>query len=473
MGDFARMLFGLLSTTIAARFLAEEVFGAFVVLNVVAVFLAESSNLGLGSSIVKFVTSTKDERRIESLINSTLSFQLMIIIVVSVLTFFIREPLSNLFKAGVVLDSFIFLPMMYAMESLYRTLRPALESLFLFKNTAIAESISSISNALFTILFVIVFDMDMEGLVYAKIISLGLAAGFAYLSLPIKKKLQLQFAPLKEMLIFGFPLQLNQMLTFFYQRLDTIMIGLLLGPAQIAYYEIARRIPDSLSSAYQSFRSVYFPVMASAFARDEYDEASKIINAATRLISFVMILGALIAALFGHELITLLFSDRYSSSVLPFILLMIGLAITMVNYTLGNALVAVGESNKPVIVNTTHTVIGLAANWLFIPIFGTVGAALATLAGLFGKNPLNVIFLRRKNVDVKPLEYLQTFFLFGLFVIPLIVFGKIPFAIRVLIVPLFIAAAVALPIVKRKDLDAFITQSRQLLTRWTSRMHSS
>src|SRR5690606_41186575 len=67
---------------------------------------------------------------------------------------------------------------------------------------------------------------------------------------------------LQELLRFGFPLQLNFVLSFVFSRADTFLISVLLGPAQVAFYEIARRIPDSVSDAYEAFVQVYFPSVA-------------------------------------------------------------------------------------------------------------------------------------------------------------------------------------------------------------------
>ena len=148
---------------------------------------------------------------------------------------------------------------------------------------------------------------------------------------------------MKEILKFGFPLYLNEILTFGYRRADSLIIGGLLGPVSIAYYEVARRIPDSIATFYATFKSVFFPFMTNLFARGEKDKAEIIINNSVRWISLVIGFGALISLLFGEEIIVLIFSDRYLPSVPIFVLLMVGLIFTFIHYTFGYSLVALGE----------------------------------------------------------------------------------------------------------------------------------
>lgn len=107
-------------------------------------------------------------------------------------------------------------------------------------------------------------------------------------------------------------------MTFLFQRADTFIIGGFIGPAEIAIYEIARKIPESIESLYEAFRKVYFPFISDLFGQKKNQEATDMLNHSVRLIAVAGVFGILVAFFFGSEIITLLFSSGYERSSLLF-----------------------------------------------------------------------------------------------------------------------------------------------------------
>jgi O-antigen/teichoic acid export membrane protein len=64
--------------------------------------------------------------------------------------------------------------------------------------------------------------------------------------------------------------------------------------------------------------------------------------------------GTLVAVVFGRDVIRLLFSETYLPCYVPFVLLMVGLVLKVTENTLGYSLVAIGDSDKPLIVNAVR-----------------------------------------------------------------------------------------------------------------------
>lgn len=454
------MVLGLLGTVVAARYLPAEAFGAFVLVQVVAGFLTQVSSFGLDPSIAKFITGTEDEQHKRKLINTAIHFRLFTILVVSLVTMIARPALPTLFGSSLLPNLAIFVPLLFLLESSSRLLKSVLQGLFLFKRIGIADFIASLFNFLLIVVFVLFLDRGVMGLIYARVISLSLSCAFLYFSTPIEKQLEFHFNILKEVLVFGFPLQINDILSFTFRRIDTLIIGALLGPADIAYYEIARKIPDSLANLYEAFRSVYFPFMSRLFALGEQKKVAQMLNHSTRLISFISILGALIVLVFGNDVIILLFSEKYLPSVPAFVLLMIALNIRLVSNVLGTSLVAVGDSNKPAIINAVHTAVSLLGNLILIPIFGIVGAALASLAGSSATNPLNALFLRRRRVEVRVRDYLKPILVFGACLLLVLLLKPTTFLQKASVIPLFLLPCVLLSVITGEDLVALLGEGR-------------
>jgi O-antigen/teichoic acid export membrane protein len=379
--------------------------------------------------------------------------------------------LGNLFSSSSVFELFVFVIPLYIVLSIQQLLKAILQGFFLFRTIAFTSIIASFSNFILILVLVLHFKGGVAGLVYAKVISMGLASCFAYFSIPIKRKLEWHIGVLRKILVFGLPLQINDILTFIFLRIDTLLIASLLGPASIAYYEIGRKIPESLGGLYEAFRYVYFPLISRLHSLKEHEKLTELMNNSVRLISFASIFGALIALVFGKEIIVLLFSEQYLPSVTIFVLLMVGLNLAVVEYTFGYSLVAIGDSDKPLIVNIVRTCISLAGNLIFIPIFGAVGAAFANIAGNSITSPIDVIFLRRRKIEARIGDYLKPIIIFGVISGLYLIFRPDFILIKLVIIVLYLVICKLFMVVSSEDLTALTVEIKMVLHKLFKKSH--
>lgn len=462
LGKLSTMVLGLVGVMVVTRHLSAKDLGAFVLITVVVSFLVQVSSFGLGISLPRFITGTKDELQRRRLVNTVLCFRLFTIVVVSLIALPFRAQIAGLFGSPLLPGLTIFVPLLFFLQSSMYLLQSALQGFFLFERIGISDFIAGFFNFLFIWVFVLLLQRGVVGLIYAKVISMFVSLGFMYYSIPVKKKIEFHPDVLKETLAFGFPLQINDILFFIFSRIDTVIIGVMLGPAGVAYYEVARKIPEYLGQIYEAFRCVYFPLISELFMGSERKRAAQLLNNSTRLVSFVTAAGALMAWLFGKDLFVLLFSEQYLASVPAFIWLMVALVVALVGSTLGMSVVAVGDSDKPAIVNVVHTVVSVVGNLIFIPALGIVGAALASLAGIVATNPLDVLFLRRRDVDVRVREYLKPILIFGAHAAIIFLLQPITFLPKVLVVISFLLTSVVLSVITAEDLAALLAEARSI-----------
>ncbi len=329
----------------------------------------------------------------------------------------------------------------------------------------LADLLAGLLNLALVIALVVFLKLGFRGLIAAKVLSSVLSCVYLYFSIPVRNRLQLDLEKLKEMLVFGTPLQINDVLTLVFRRVDSLVIGVLLGPTEIAYYEIARKIPDNLMTLYDAFRSVYFPLVSGMFAQEDRDKVARVLNNSTRLISFVTAAGALVALLFSHDIIVLLFSDKYLASVPVFVVLMISLNLSLIGSTLGISLVAVGDSDKPAIINIAHTAVSLLGTLALVPSLGILGAAITSVVGSAATNPINFYFLRKRLPQIRADKYMKPilaavpFMLFSLLVSPDAI------AAKVLVVLLFLFACTLLSVITSKDWAIVFAETRLMVFR--------
>jgi O-antigen/teichoic acid export membrane protein len=471
-GSLSVMTTGLAGVMIVARILPAEVYGVFILIQVMAAFLTRISSFGLNISVARFVSSAEDPGQSRQLINTAFCFRLLTFPLIGLVIYLGTPLLAMLFDVSAIDRLYPFIFLLFALSSLEQVIKSALQGLFLFKAIAKFDLIASVLGFVLLILFVLLLGQGLLGLIYAKVISAAVAVLFGYLLIPTRKKIEFNVGQLKNMLRFGFPLQLNDVLTFFFLRIDTLMIGALLGPAQIAYYEIARKIPESIAGLYEAFRVVFFPFISRFLAQKERIQAAAVMNHSTRLLSFFSIASALIALLFGREIIVLFFSDQYVDSVYTFVILMAGLAFAFTDYTLGYTLVAAGDADKPVYINVVHTGVTLLGNYLLIPIFGIFGAALANIAGFAATNPLNVFFLHRRGIPVKIGNYLIPILIFGGFWLATTQVELEGILIKLAAFVLFLAISLFTSVITREDLQIISAEVKALAYRWQQKASS-
>jgi len=452
------MMLGLLSTMVIARRVPTDDFGTFVLLAVVVSFLAQVSSLGLDLSIVRFIAGTEDEARKHDLLSTAILLRLLAIVVCSLVAWMGRPWLLKLFSAPMLSDLMIFMPLLFLLESFQTLLRSILQGYFRFTRIGITDFMNSFLNLLLLLIMISFLQVGVVELILARSMAVAVASVFAYFSIPVRKKFVFRPDIIKEVVRFGFPLQLNDILHFIFTRIDTIVIGALLGSVDIAFYEFARKIPDSLSQLFQPFRSVYFSFSSKLYALDDQNKVARLLNDSARLVSFVTIFGAALALLFGKDIILLVFSAKYLPSVPLFALLMINLCGSLVGNVLGTTLVTVGESNKPVIVNLFNMAGSVLACVLLTPAWGVTGAAIGTTIGTFAVFPAMMVFLRRK-IDAKVMPYLKPMVIFCAWAALVLLLKPASFLAKSGSIGVFLLACVLLSVVTENDLKLLLVGS--------------
>jgi O-antigen/teichoic acid export membrane protein len=251
---------------------------------------------------------------------------------------------------------------------------------------------------------------------------------------------------------FGFPLGLNNILYFVYSRIDRLLLGAMINPIGVAYYEVASRIPNKSQQLYGSFNNVFFPNISEYIAKKNYREAEKILNNSLRLISFATIFATVIATIFRKEIIILLFSKMYIESATVLSIMMVSLSITITGTILGTSLVALGQSDKPVKINLVNAATNVVCNLILIPIFGFMGAAYAALLSHSIALPFYVWFLKKSKIRLEITHYLKPLLGYCLLLAIFILIGPVSIITKLTLIMVFLIFCICLSIIRKKDI---------------------
>lgn len=400
------ILFGFLNVVVAVRHVPKESFGTYILLQVAVLLFTMAGDLGLNLSTARFV-ACREEGDKDRVINTMLVYKLLAVATIALLLVPLRGVLGRLFGNGPFLDLCAYLPLLVAAESFSGLFSAVLQGLHQYRKMAMAQTLLSSVNFAAILLLVVKGSSGVVGLIHARLIALTVSLLFQFAS--VHRRLRFGFQPqlFKEIFTFGFPLGLNSVLTFIFTRIDSILLGAMLSPVQVAYFGTASKIPDASRQMFESFRTVFFPNMSAFFASGIREDAESLLNNSLRLITFVALGVTLAVCLFSQQIIGLLFSQAYLQSAPVLAVLMLAVSIGLVGNILGTSLVSAGYSRLPVLINIVDAGVNVAANLLLIPLFGALGAACAALVSRLATNPVNVWFLKKNGIRVSTTAFVK------------------------------------------------------------------
>jgi O-antigen/teichoic acid export membrane protein len=458
IGTFLQIILGFLGLIIAIRFISKEQFGIFVLLQVIASFFAVIGSLILENiSITRLIAAAKNNQKIE-IANTAMCYGLLIAVVTSLTIFLCKPLIYYAFKSEQLSQFIIYIALFSILNSLSELLLSVLQGFHQYTKIAIAQLINGSCKFLLIIIFVMVLEMQVIGLIYAFLLSFAASIIFQYLVIPVKKNFNFNPMLLKKIFRFGFPLGLNNILTFIFMRIDRLMIGAMMSSTGVAYYEVASKIPDSVHRMYQSFRAVFFPNMTELFSQKKRAGAEKVLNNSLRIVSFAAVFTTLIVTLFQRDIVRILFSEQYIESAPALSILMISLSVGLIGNILGTSLVALGQSDKPVKINIVDSTTNVIGNLIMIPMFGFMGAVYATLLSRCATNPINAWFLIRAGVNVKISQYLKPFLAFGICVSPFLMFDLENVITKISLIILYLIICILLSIIKKSDISVLVKE---------------
>ncbi len=165
-----------------------------------------------------------------------------------------------------------------------------------------------------------------------------------------------------------------------YVNLDLVMLGFLKDDSAVGYYTAAHKIEKILLTVVTSLGAVMLPRLSNLIAegnKDEFDRLSQKSVDFIIFLSFPIFLGLIVVS---EPLIHLFCGDSYEPAIttlkfLSPVILIIGLS----NLIGIQVLYPQGKENLVIISTAVGAVVNFGINWFLIPVYGSDGAAFATL----------------------------------------------------------------------------------------------
>ncbi|MBO9470146.1 flippase [Endozoicomonas sp. G2_2] len=175
---------------------------------------------------------------------------------------------------------------------------------------------------------------------------------------------------------FGLKTQLGSIVAFLNYRLDIFLVNLLLGPAATGLYSVAVRLIEQLWLISTAVSTVLLPRL-SAMVGDEVGRGA-LTSLVSRLTMWATLLASAVLAAASGPLTELLFGEEFRGAATALIVLLPGVVLISSGRVIANDLAARGMVGINMYLAILTLVVNVIGNILLIPIYGIVGAALAT-----------------------------------------------------------------------------------------------
>jgi O-antigen/teichoic acid export membrane protein len=193
-------------------------------------------------------------------------------------------------------------------------------------------------------------------------------------------KAQLSLGQMRRAVKFGLPLVVSDFLVSLVSSSDRFIIQYFLGSSAVAVYSVAYDISDYVAVMFSSpLQLAILPIVYSLWSK-EGQEATRVFLSKAVNLSLVIVIPMIAGfSVVGPDIVTILASEKYVDSRELVPIIAVGVMLGSVNFLLYTGLLLYEKTVLVTILNTMAAVVNIVLNVLWIPRYGIIGAAYATV----------------------------------------------------------------------------------------------
>lgn len=385
-GDGARYLF----TAILARFAGVEFLGIYSLASSVTRIGEVFGRAGLHSGVMRFVSRLDKETEIETVrqrILSGLKLGLLFGIVIMILQIALADWLAfELFNGSDLLKTVLIIS---AVSLPFATIMAisafATQGYKLLKYKVMVLNIIRPAIMLVCVLVSISFFTIDAAVKYPLLISAVFSsfAAIIFLNKLTNIKISQIFSGVidKELLRFSYPLMFVTILGTLMHWMDILMLGYFTDTTTVGLYHPAARTAGLLRTVLLAFMGIFAPMMSDYHRQGDVGEMGKLYKLIVRWIVSLSLPLAIIIIIYSKK-IMMLFGVQYLSASNVLMVLTTAAFIQTLFGGGGQTLTMTGFTKVNLFNSIIVVLINIILNLLWIPQYGIIGAAYATLISM-------------------------------------------------------------------------------------------
>lgn len=194
----------------------------------------------------------------------------------------------------------------------------------------------------------------------------------------------------------SFPMMLSSTIMVFLGWMDTFVLGVYETDENIGIYNVALKLALVASFAIEAINSSLAPKIAKLYEEHKNEQFLKLVKFSTRLNFGITTLIVATLIIFNQWFLGI-FGDEFKVGSLALIILC---SIHLINSAVGSVgiiMQMIGKQKQYQYIAIISLGINLTLNFLLIPIYGIIGAAIATAVSLSVWNIAGTVYLKRKE----------------------------------------------------------------------------
>jgi len=348
--------------------------GVALAIPIVTLLLA----LGGESAIARYYLDTRDERDRKLTASTALySLGLLNFLVIAVAVLFFSEEISQLVLEDRQYSTYFIVALAAIPFGIcYRLALGILRYKFQATRRTIISIAHMLVNIGLTIYFVVFLRIGIVGVYLATLITQVVFSSVVLLMVRRNYALVFSFKRLKELLAFGVPLVPAAMMIYIFHFADRYMLIRMASLEELGLYSVGVTIASVIVILTGGFRVAWMPIVYSSFREEESKQFyARIFDYFWSLI----FLGAIGISLFSKEILFVLTPPTYLSAytVVPIVVLGVVFFNAMQFFTFGISISK--KTQYRLYLGIIAAALNVGLNFLLIPRYGMVGAAIATL----------------------------------------------------------------------------------------------
>ena len=326
------------------------------------------------------------------------------------------------------------------------------------KTFAFAGVLSTVVVISCNLLFLLVFNWGLSGYLLSTIIAYFVCIIYIFFSIRInryfvwKKKSKRKR---HEMITYAIPLVPNSISWWINMSLDRYILTALSGVASNGIYSVANKLPTIFSTFSDIFIRAW---QLSAVSEFDSEDRNSYYRQVYKYYNVFLVLACTVSILFTQLLARILFADEFyiAWKAAPF--LMIAAVFSAFNGFIGSVYTACKQTKILLYSTVAGAICNTVLNFVFIPFFQEVGAAIATLCSycLIWFIRCATMSAQFKSVGFLNLRFIITYVL--LFVQAIILLLQSVFCY-----PIVLAISIIISIIFNKDIIGLI---KQMIQKW-------
>jgi O-antigen/teichoic acid export membrane protein len=415
LATMASPLVSLALSPFLTRYLSPSEYGTLALLNSMTGLLAGITQLGLGSAFFRAYnydyTEDSDKR---SVLGTSLLLLGTISVLASGLLAYLAPWIANaLFGQPALARPLMVMAWVLLVQNLtvpgFAWLRAESKALFF--------ALLSITNLLVALVanfvFVGALRLGVEGSLLATGSGYALVGLITLPALILASHLRVGWRVAVGMLAFGLPLVLNFTSFWILQLSDRYLLALLGSLADTAKYAVAYSLGGVISTVVMSPFTLAWPTAMFAIAKRR--DAAKVFSVVFRWFSSLLLLAAFALSIAARMILIWFFPETYHSAELIIPIISESLVFYGVYYVFMAGANVTRRTWLAAVFTTTAALLNVGLNLVLIPIWGSFGAAAATLLSYMAMALLAYIVNQR--IYPVPFEVLRFFIAFALGVV--------------------------------------------------------